>query len=314
MLHVHLIHHRTSPTIPAWGLPDRWPGGPGDRRPEDLRHRRRVRPRPGAGGAVRPRGLARRDRRRERGAGRRGPGRPRRARCRRALPPVRRDAGSRPRGGGRRARVGLGGVDVVVNNAGVAVGGRHRPGPSPTGSGRSPSTSSAWCAAAGSSRHGSGAGGRAPRERRVDGRTPPRADDVGLQRLEGRGRRPLRDAARRAPGDRIGVTVVCPAFFRTNLTESLRASNPHVEALTRRLVDGSRHGAAAVADRVYRGISRGDFLVLTHRDGKVAWMLKRLLPSRLYFHLLERQTRWMMGPAAPERAGASPGPASWSGR
>jgi len=100
--------------------------------------------------------------------------------------------------------------------------------------------------------------------------------------------------------DGIGVSVVCPGFFRTNLTESMRAGNPDVDRVTRRLVERARRGAPEIADLVYEGVERGDFHILTHRDGKVAWLVKRLAPFEVYARVLERSTRRMMSRRTPD--------------
>jgi NAD(P)-dependent dehydrogenase (short-subunit alcohol dehydrogenase family) len=94
--------------------------------------------------------------------------------------------------------------------------------------------------------------------------------------------------------DRIGVSVVCPGFFRTNLTESLRAGNADVERVTRKLVEQARAGAPEVAERVFRGVERGEFYILTHAEGRIAWMVKRLLPVALYLSWMQKSTRKMM--------------------
>jgi NAD(P)-dependent dehydrogenase (short-subunit alcohol dehydrogenase family) len=96
--------------------------------------------------------------------------------------------------------------------------------------------------------------------------------------------------------DHVGVSVVCPAFFRTNLTETMRAANPHVAKLTERLVGKARHGADEIADLVYQGVERGDFHILTHKEGKVAWMMKRLLPYAVYQRVIAASTKRMMRP------------------
>jgi NAD(P)-dependent dehydrogenase (short-subunit alcohol dehydrogenase family) len=104
-------------------------------------------------------------------------------------------------------------------------------------------------------------------------------------------------------GDGIAVSVVCPAFFRTNLTESLRAGSPGVAKLTRHLVERARLDASTIADRVFRAVERGDFYVLTHAEGRAAWALKRYLPSSIYHRVFGHQTKKMIHFARrPERA------------
>ena len=99
--------------------------------------------------------------------------------------------------------------------------------------------------------------------------------------------------------DGIGVTVVCPSFFRTNLTETMRAGNADTARITQRLVNKAKRGADEIAELTFRGVERGDFHVLTHADGKVAWMLKRLAPFSLYARAITHNTRRMMGKNQP---------------
>jgi NAD(P)-dependent dehydrogenase (short-subunit alcohol dehydrogenase family) len=99
----------------------------------------------------------------------------------------------------------------------------------------------------------------------------------------------------------IAVTVVCPSFFRTNLTETMRAGNADTARITDRLVNKAKRGADEIAELTFRGVERGDFHVLTHADGKVAWMLKRLAPFSLYARAITHSTRRMMGTSHTER-------------
>lgn len=95
--------------------------------------------------------------------------------------------------------------------------------------------------------------------------------------------------------DKIAVSVVCPSFFRTNLVETMRAGSPDIAAVTHKLVNKASRGADEIADLTFKGVQRGDFHVLTHPDGKAAWMLKRLVPFAVYAAAITRNTRRMMG-------------------
>lgn len=99
--------------------------------------------------------------------------------------------------------------------------------------------------------------------------------------------------------DGISVSVVCPGFFRTNLSESMRAATRDLEGITQRLVNGAARGAEEIAELVARGIERRDFHILTHGDGRIAWMMKRLMPASLYFAAMARQTKRLMGRPEP---------------
>lgn len=76
----------------------------------------------------------------------------------------------------------------------------------------------------------------------------------------------------------ITTTVVCPAFVRTNLGASLRSPDPEAEQLMERLMAASTVTAADVAEQVYRAAERGDYLVLTHREGRKFHFLQRFFP------------------------------------
>ena len=89
--------------------------------------------------------------------------------------------------------------------------------------------------------------------------------------------------------DDIRVSVVCPAFFRTDLAKHMRAATPELEGMTRRLVERARIGADEIAQRIFDGIQRGDPYILTHPEARRFWRLKRLLPHRIYLALMRRQ-------------------------
>jgi NAD(P)-dependent dehydrogenase (short-subunit alcohol dehydrogenase family) len=73
----------------------------------------------------------------------------------------------------------------------------------------------------------------------------------------------------------VTTSVVCPSFFRTGLAASLPGVDPAVEASARRLIEGSRLDADDVAARVLAGIGKGDFLVIPDRAGRLGWAAKR---------------------------------------
>ncbi|MGV8922411.1 MAG: SDR family oxidoreductase [Thermomonas sp.] len=89
--------------------------------------------------------------------------------------------------------------------------------------------------------------------------------------------------------DHIGVSVVCPAFFRTALAQNMRASDPGLEAITKRLVERARIGAEEIARQIFEGVQRGDTHILTHPEARRAWWLKRVLPYGIYLKLMRRQ-------------------------
>lgn len=85
----------------------------------------------------------------------------------------------------------------------------------------------------------------------------------------------------------IQVSVACPAFFRTNLTDTLRATDARGVKMVNKLVGHARVGADEIADKIFQGVEQGDFHILTHPDSEKVWWLKRLLPHKLYLKALE---------------------------
>jgi NAD(P)-dependent dehydrogenase (short-subunit alcohol dehydrogenase family) len=73
----------------------------------------------------------------------------------------------------------------------------------------------------------------------------------------------------------IDVSVVCPSFFRTNLDASFRGADTEMEDAGKQLVSGSRRTADAIAAIVVRGIDARRDVILTDRDGHIAWRAKR---------------------------------------
>lgn len=76
----------------------------------------------------------------------------------------------------------------------------------------------------------------------------------------------------------VGVSVLCPTFFPTNLMESFRGSDKDrakAEAFFKR----ARATAESVADYALHGVEKGEFLLLPQTDAKLVWRGKRLAPS-----------------------------------
>jgi NAD(P)-dependent dehydrogenase (short-subunit alcohol dehydrogenase family) len=72
----------------------------------------------------------------------------------------------------------------------------------------------------------------------------------------------------------VGCTVVCPSFFRTRLMDSMRGEDADLARSMSRLVDRSAISADDVAAAVLEGIDRGDQLVLPDEPARAAYALK----------------------------------------
>ncbi len=73
----------------------------------------------------------------------------------------------------------------------------------------------------------------------------------------------------------ISVSVICPSFFRTNLTDSFRGADAEVEQAGTAMVTRSRRTADQVATTVIHGIDARRDLILTDPEGQVVWRVKR---------------------------------------
>ncbi|MFI7585686.1 SDR family oxidoreductase [Spongisporangium articulatum] len=77
----------------------------------------------------------------------------------------------------------------------------------------------------------------------------------------------------------IGVSVLCPAFVKTNLGASMRSADPAAIATANKLIDNSKVTPAQIADKVFAAVQAERFLILTERDGRVLSLVKRVSPS-----------------------------------
>ncbi|MBO9531522.1 MAG: SDR family NAD(P)-dependent oxidoreductase [Solirubrobacteraceae bacterium] len=88
----------------------------------------------------------------------------------------------------------------------------------------------------------------------------------------------------------ISTTVVCPNFFKTNLAQNLRTTDASVERAMDKLVSKSTIPASVIAEQVVYGVDEGKYLVLTDRQGRIAWWVKRFVPP-LYRQQVAKASR-----------------------
>ena len=100
----------------------------------------------------------------------------------------------------------------------------------------------------------------------------------------------------------IGVSVACPMFFRTNIAASMRIAEGEdaqwLREMVSKLVGGAPVEADEVARECVRAVERDEFYVVPMASGRWAWRLKRLSPEVfarggpfLRKHVLERLAR-----------------------
>jgi len=74
----------------------------------------------------------------------------------------------------------------------------------------------------------------------------------------------------------IHTTVACPSFFRSNLASSLGGDDPLMDAVAVKLISRAPMDASQIAARVIKGVDARKFLVLPDRAGRVTYWTKRL--------------------------------------
>ncbi|HZI16283.1 MAG TPA: SDR family NAD(P)-dependent oxidoreductase [Myxococcus sp.] len=77
----------------------------------------------------------------------------------------------------------------------------------------------------------------------------------------------------------IGVTVACPSFFRTNIANAGHYTDEALRTLGTRMVGTARIGPELVARRLLAAVDRGTPCVLPMADARWGWRLKRLSPG-----------------------------------
>ncbi len=80
----------------------------------------------------------------------------------------------------------------------------------------------------------------------------------------------------------VGVHVVCPSFFQTNLLDSFRGPTPAMKAQVGKLLESSPISAADIAEYIHAEMAKGSFLILPHEMGRMAWAMKQKNPQMLY--------------------------------
>lgn len=96
-------------------------------------------------------------------------------------------------------------------------------------------------------------------------------------------------------GSGVGVSVVCPAFFKTGIMDTFRSPDPDADrARVERWMDKSDVTAEQVSAKIAAAIENNRFLVLTHKSTHWAWRIKRWLPG-LYFRMLVKGTKSFSG-------------------
>ena len=86
----------------------------------------------------------------------------------------------------------------------------------------------------------------------------------------------------------IGVTVVCPSLFRTNLSESLMNAKEGQQEVIDQQMEKSSMTAEDIAEKIVSAVKANQFMLLPHKTSWFHWGVKRVSPS-LYQWLITRR-------------------------
>jgi len=81
---------------------------------------------------------------------------------------------------------------------------------------------------------------------------------------------------------KIGVTVVCPVFFKTNLFDNMRYTDEFQFEFSHATFEHARMAADEVAQAVVRAVERRQLYVVPQVPGKLFWLIKRMNPGLFY--------------------------------
>lgn len=77
----------------------------------------------------------------------------------------------------------------------------------------------------------------------------------------------------------IGVSVACPAFFPTNLVDSMDNASDKTKGFINKQMQTSGVSANDVALGIFKGITKNEFIIMTHKKSKIQYLVKRLFPG-----------------------------------
>ncbi|MDX2219913.1 MAG: SDR family oxidoreductase [Burkholderiales bacterium] len=101
-------------------------------------------------------------------------------------------------------------------------------------------------------------------------------------------------------GTGVGVSVVCPSFFVSDLAASARTSNAEQQRIVSKLVNKARYSAEDIARIVAEGVAAGRFMILPQSDARFAWWFKRLMPERFHHWVVKRSRGMVASENAPK--------------
>ena len=89
-----------------------------------------------------------------------------------------------------------------------------------------------------------------------------------------------------APCD-IGITAACPMFFNTGLLDEMKSTDPWISEVAKTAFENG-YQADRIAKKLVRAVKKNKLYVVPMISGKALWLNKRLTPN-LYYNL----TAWL---------------------
>lgn len=80
----------------------------------------------------------------------------------------------------------------------------------------------------------------------------------------------------------VGVTVLCPSFFPTNIMEGSRGGDPKGRKMAEKMMAKSKWSAEDVARMTLDDAAAGQLYVLPHAEGRLLWWVKRSAPQAFH--------------------------------
>ena len=92
---------------------------------------------------------------------------------------------------------------------------------------------------------------------------------------------------------RVGVTVICPLFFRTNLLSNWPCTTEAERRACEFYTDNAGFTAEDVAEAAIRAMYRGRLYVVLGRKARWYWRMKRLMPQTFLNLIARKYAAWV---------------------
>lgn len=76
----------------------------------------------------------------------------------------------------------------------------------------------------------------------------------------------------------IGTTALCPGFFRTNLDKGMKTSDPQMYKFVDKVFEASALDANDIANAAYKAMEKNQMICNPHPAGRRAYFVKRFMP------------------------------------